>query len=471
MNHDVPELAAALGERAEDLCRRYLPRGQRCGRYWIVGDPHGAPGRSMWVRLAPPGRMGTWTDGATGEHGDLLDLIRIRLGADSLGPALEEARAVLSLPAPVHASHPSPVAPMGARSESARTAAAGRLWDACRPPGGTHAEAYLRARGIEPRGWTALRFHPALFYRSETRSCALPALVAAVTTNAGALAGVHRTWLDSARPGKAGVTAPKKALGPIFGHAVRFKGAPASALLVVGEGIETVLSVLTALPEFHGAAALSAPGLGSFTPPLGFERLLIARDNDRAGEHAARRLGHRCRVLGIDTEVLVPTGADFNDDLVSLGPAELAKRIAQRLGSNARTRAAAPRPSNRERTEGNGQDEAAFERAPRQDPPPQEPVHPARNHPMANTTTSPAHVPTYIRLRSGEWGVRVPEQAFRLALGETARLQVHRRSGEVRNETVRCFWLDVEPRTGEAVALCELVRFGSGRREDGPESP
>ena len=94
-------LAAALAERAEDVCRRYLPGGRRQGNYWTAGDTGGGPGRSLFVRLAPPGRSGKWTDAATGQHGDLLDLIRLHIGAASLRPAMDEARAFLALePAP-----------------------------------------------------------------------------------------------------------------------------------------------------------------------------------------------------------------------------------------------------------------------------------------------------------------------------------------------------------------------------------
>ena len=71
-------VAAALGARAEEVCRRYLPHGRRQGRYWTAGDARGARGRSLFVRLAPPGVPGKWTDASTGEHGDLLDLIPVQ---------------------------------------------------------------------------------------------------------------------------------------------------------------------------------------------------------------------------------------------------------------------------------------------------------------------------------------------------------------------------------------------------------
>ncbi|MCY4501094.1 MAG: DNA primase, partial [Alphaproteobacteria bacterium] len=62
-------VAAALGARAEEVCRRYLPHGRKHGRYWTAGDIRGARGRSLFVRLAPPGVPGKWTDAATSEHG------------------------------------------------------------------------------------------------------------------------------------------------------------------------------------------------------------------------------------------------------------------------------------------------------------------------------------------------------------------------------------------------------------------
>ena len=310
-------VAAALGARAEEVCRRYLPHGRKHGRYWTAGDIRGARGRSLFVRLAPPGVPGKWTDAATGEHGDLLDLIRIASGAGSLRAALAEARAFLAMPA----------MPLPADADSYdRTEAARRLWRRCRAIDGTHAEAYLRARHIHRCRFPALRFHPALFYRDGGGMRRLPALVAAVTGADGSVTGVHRTWLDPSRPAKAPVARPRKALGRVHGLAVRF-GDPAPATLLVGEGIETVLSIVTALPDTIAAAALSAGSLGAFAPPPGVARLVVARDNDPDGERAAERLARRCARAGIAAQVIVPEGDDFNDDLLALGSAALAARL------------------------------------------------------------------------------------------------------------------------------------------------
>ena len=82
MSRDASELARRLAREAEAVCRHYLSNGRRAGRYWLVGDVHNSPGRSMFVRLqdSPKGPAGKWTDAATSEHGDLLDVIRESLG-------------------------------------------------------------------------------------------------------------------------------------------------------------------------------------------------------------------------------------------------------------------------------------------------------------------------------------------------------------------------------------------------------
>jgi len=60
------ELAHRLARDAEALCQKYLSNGRRQGNYWMVGDVHNTPGRSMHVRLKGPesgrGAAGNWTE-------------------------------------------------------------------------------------------------------------------------------------------------------------------------------------------------------------------------------------------------------------------------------------------------------------------------------------------------------------------------------------------------------------------------
>jgi len=89
--------------------------------------------------------------------------------------------------------------------------------------------------------------------------------------------------------------------------------------LLVGEGIETVLSLAVALPSMPMAACLSANHLAAFDPPEALRHLFIAQDNDPPGWQAAARLAMRAQRSGITTHILTPRHDDFNTDLQRMG--------------------------------------------------------------------------------------------------------------------------------------------------------
>ena len=324
------ELARRLARDAEAVCRHYLSNGRRSGRYWIAGDVMNTPGRSLYVRLAGPdhgrGAAGKWTDAATGEHGDLLDLIAhnrdLRLGA-----AMDEARSFLALPRPATPSsaHPSQAPPASRSRQSAR-----RLFEFARPVPGTPGAAYLRTRGITARlDWPSLRFHPAVYYR-ETFDAPLelwPALLAAVTDLSGIVTGLQRTWLDRDRPAKAPVADPRRAMGHLLGNGVRF--GTGRDILAAGEGVETMLALKSVLPLLPMVAGLSANHLAALDLPPALRRLYVARDNDEAGLMALRRL--RERGAGLDIRELAPLHGDFDLDLRRLGVGGMLARLAPQL--------------------------------------------------------------------------------------------------------------------------------------------
>lgn len=323
MSETPHDLARRLGERAEAVCRALLPKGCRQGRYWLCGDALGTPGRSLYVRLSGP-RSGHWTDAASGEHGDLLDLIGLNRGLDFTA-TLAEARFILSLPM-MHTAPADPPAPRGS-SEAAR-----RLFAASKSIRGTLAERYLRGRGIVlPPEVSALRFHPCCFYRAPSGRQIWPAMIAAVTDPGGAMTGVHRTWLDPAG-GKAPVDQPRRAMGHLIGNAVRF--GLVQDVMAAAEGIETALALKTVLPALPVVAALSAAHLAALTVPPTLRRLYIARDNDTAGRLALERLRDRFQGVSLDIRALVPLAEDFNADLLNLGPDRLRAWLAGQLASD-----------------------------------------------------------------------------------------------------------------------------------------
>jgi hypothetical protein len=319
MPDTASDQARRLAANAEAVCRHYLSNGRREGRWWTVGDIHNSPGRSMMVRLKSTDRgpAGKWTDAATGEHGDLLDLIAQAQGCATLADTLDEARRFLSLPRP-EGHKPVMPAPQGS-PEAAR-----RLFAMSKPIRGTAAETYLRTRGItDLRDCTSLRFHPRCYYRgdeadpADSARNAWPALIAAATDAAGAITGAHRTWLAPSGQTKAPVSTQRRSMGLINGQGVRVGAA--HGIVAVGEGLETMLSLRVALPDLPVIAAGSANHLDALLLSDGLRRLYVAEDDDPAGRRATASVMTRAEAAGIEAIRLAPASGDFNDDLRQLG--------------------------------------------------------------------------------------------------------------------------------------------------------
>jgi len=321
MERTASELARRLAREAEAVCRHFLSNGRREGRYWLVGDARNTRGRSMFVRLKGPesgrGAAGKWTDAATGEHGDLLDVIRESGGFRTFRDVADEARRFLCMPRP----DPEPASTRAhAPAEVGSPMAARRLIAMAQPIRGTLVETYLRHRGIATlRDTDSLRFHPRCYYRRDDHAPTetWPAMIACVTTADGLITGAHRTWLDPSGRDKALIDSPRRAMGDLLGNAVRF--AAVNDVLAAGEGIETMLSLRCVLPAMPMAAALSASHLAAMLFPPALRRLYIARDADAAGHAAAANLTGRAEASGIEAITLSPQLGDFNDDLRRLG--------------------------------------------------------------------------------------------------------------------------------------------------------
>ncbi len=329
------DLSERLAQNAQAVCRHYLPAGRREGRYWMVGDVAGSPGRSLYVRLfeTDRGTIGNWVDAATGEHGDLIDLIRLNQRHGRLAETIDEAERFLSLPPSAddeqRTHSPSPPARAGSPT------AARRLFAASRPILGTLAATYLQSRGITHcADLPALRFHPSCYYRPNDEDVPetpgeFAALIASLTDHDGTQTGTHRTWLDPSGSRKAEVASPRRAMGNILGNAVRF--GKAQDVMASGEGIETMLSLREVLPTLPLAAATSSSHLAAvlFSPTL--RRLYVARDRDAAGDAAFSILIDRAQSAGIELLPLTPALGDFNDDLRQHGPSVLGERVIDQL--------------------------------------------------------------------------------------------------------------------------------------------
>lgn len=337
VDRPATEIARRLAGNAEAVCRQYLSQGRREGRYWLVGDVRNTPGRSLYVRLvaSPDGRgaAGKWNDSATGEHGDLLDIIAMAGDHRNLRDTLDEARRFLRLPQPESMDIRGNARPD--RAQRGTPEASRRLLAATQPIAGTLAAAYLGTRHLTAlRDCGALRFHPNCYYRPNeddlpgTRG-AWPALIAAVTDLSGTVTGVHRTWLDPDTRGKAPVASPRRAMGHLLGNGVRF--GIAQDVMAAGEGIETMLSIRQVVPLLPLVSGLSASHLAAIVFPATLRRLYVARDVDPAGDAAMATLVERSSAANIELVPLSPVLDDFNDDLRILGAGQLTRSIVNQL--------------------------------------------------------------------------------------------------------------------------------------------
>ena len=155
-----------LSGRAEQLCRELLPNGRREGAEWRVGSVAGESGKSLGVHLFGS-KAGVWSDFATGQGGDLLDLVAVVLDV-SIGEAIGWARNWLGLGATVDPSQSPNSKPRPAKADQAtltaderrRTQLARELWQRALPADDTPAEIYLRLRGVTIKIPPTIRYLP-----------------------------------------------------------------------------------------------------------------------------------------------------------------------------------------------------------------------------------------------------------------------------------------------------------------------
>ncbi len=184
------------------------------------------------------------------------------------------------------------------------------IFDKASPASGTPVAAYLAQRGITLP--TPARLHFARRLRHKPSDRTFPCMVGLVTDHKDRPLGIHRTFIEN--NAKASVNPAKMALGPVRGGAVRL--APVADEIMVGEGIETCLSVMqeTGRPAW---AALSAPGLVALVLPPEVHSVIILADGDNPGEQAAQRAADRWIAESRRVRIArPPRGLDFNDMLM-----------------------------------------------------------------------------------------------------------------------------------------------------------
>lgn len=325
--NDIGEISQQLAARAEGFCRHFFPEGRKNGNYWQIGNVTGQKGQSLKIRLKEHSgrKAGNWSDYASGEFGDLIDLLHAHQQDGQFTQTLALCRSFLGVaPIDFHddkfdGSKISSATEINRRIHNAR-----KLFGLGKTVYPTLASAYLLGRKIQRFG-PALRYHSTVFIRpdenGETQKH--PALLAKITDNVGTITGCAKTFLDAKTEMLATFDNPKRVMGKLHGNAIRFGKGVYREDLIVGEGLENTLSVGTALPKVDLASCLTANHIALFIPPNHIKRLWIARDNDKAGEQAANRLRERVEPNGLWVGDLIPKLDDFNNDLQQRGVNQL----------------------------------------------------------------------------------------------------------------------------------------------------
>jgi len=202
------------------------------------------------------------------------------------------------------------------RHDGDQTLGARRIWDRAEDKRRSPVVRYLASHGITLPAPSSLRW---VSFAKHPSGVFLPAMVARVVNIDDEFIGVHRTFLAHDGSGKAAVDAEqqKMSLGPVNRAAVRLAPFDPGRALIVGEGIESTLSLMQ-LRGLPGWAALSSSGVKNLILPGAAKRVLIAVDHDRnkAGECAAREAGQRWLHEGREVRLAMPAGfGDWNDVL------------------------------------------------------------------------------------------------------------------------------------------------------------
>jgi uncharacterized protein (DUF927 family) len=198
-------------------------------------------------------------------------------------------------------------------------AAAKRLFEASSPSiVGTDVETYFQVRGISLLASPppCLRFAAKLKHPNEQFFPAL--LVQATNPVTGEpIGGVQRVFLAWGGKGKAQVEKKeqKLSLGPMKGGVARLAEPIEGQPLLIGEGVETVLTAMEA-SGLPGWSTLGTAGLKAFMPPPGINHVIALAENDGGpNQKALEVLIPALTAHGVRVEIARPPPGlkDFND--------------------------------------------------------------------------------------------------------------------------------------------------------------
>jgi len=179
---------------------------------------------------------------------------------------------------------------------------------------------YLKNRlnGYEFKINDSITYSNSLSYSHNGHDANYPAMIAKITNSNNEFIGIQRTYLsdDLSKKRNIGNNPSKKILGKSAGGYVNLIDQESNTTLIIGEGIETVLSLYVfkkdEIPNCSVYANLGATNIPHL--PARFNRIIVAQDNDDAGMSYAEAM---IKKYGDIVEVEMPNEEfkDFNDVL------------------------------------------------------------------------------------------------------------------------------------------------------------
>lgn len=373
--YSIEEIKDLIIGKMGEFAYRYAPPAKGSyedkGKYYTLNPGRADRSVGSFVIHLSGRKAGKWEDFATGQHGDVFDLIGLSLGLGQMVDQLKEARSFLGLrtDSPEEARQRE-VALANARARRAEAEAQARrdqdkasrraeaMWLAAEPNiKGTPIDLYLKGRGIDlatighqPR---ALRYLAKCRYSFEDKSTGEliefdgPAMLAAMTNLQGRIVAVHRTYLaidpQSGRWGKVKIPHPSaegeflpakkvyawgdgcairlsSGLGPKGGKGAPLNRCPPGTKVYIAEGIETALSARILRPEARVLAAYSISNMGLVGLPPEVTEVVLITDHDLAEQAQAQlaeavaahqKAGRLVRIWKSDRP-----GEDLNDALM-----------------------------------------------------------------------------------------------------------------------------------------------------------
>jgi hypothetical protein len=174
---------------------------------------------------------------------------------------------------------------------------------------------YLAARGLEVAPFChVIQQCPKAFHGPS--GTWWPCMVAAIRDVNGQFRSFHRTFLHHIHATKAPVEPVRMVWGGISVKGCAVQLSPADKTMLLGEGIETLLSAMKIF-GMPGWAVLSAGNLVQVVLPELVREVVIAADNDAPGLEAAAQAAQRFIREGRTVRIVKPQHCgDFNDMLL-----------------------------------------------------------------------------------------------------------------------------------------------------------